>query len=42
MRRVMQGVGQRYDRYFNRAWRSDEARTTRLVLIGDHLDVDVL
>ena len=38
MRLVVQGVGQRFDSYFDRAWRSDEARATRLVLIGDHLD----
>ena len=38
MRLVVQGVGQRFDSYFDRAWRSDEVRATRLVLIGDHLD----
>ncbi len=38
MRLVVQGVGQRFDSYFDRAWRSDEARVTQLVLIGDHLD----
>ena len=38
MRLVVQGVGQRFDSYFDRAWRSDEPRATRLVLIGDHLD----
>jgi cobalamin biosynthesis protein CobW len=38
MRLVVQGVGQRFDSYFDRAWRGGEARTTRLVLIGDHLD----
>ena len=42
LRLVMQGVRQRFDSYFDRTWRSDEARTTRRVLIGDHLDVDVL
>ena len=38
MRLVVQGVGQRFDSYFDRAWRADEVRATRLVLIGDHLD----
>jgi len=38
MRLVVQGVGQRFDSYFDRAWRADEVRSTRLVLIGDHLD----
>ena len=38
MRLVVQGVGQRFDSYFDRAWRTDDARATRLVLIGDHLD----
>jgi cobalamin biosynthesis protein CobW len=42
MRLVVQGVGQRFDSYFDRAWRSDEPRATRLVLIGDHLDGAVL
>jgi cobalamin biosynthesis protein CobW len=42
MRLVVQGVGQRFDSYFDRAWRADEARTTRLVLIGDHLDAGAL
>lgn len=38
MRLVVQGVGVRFDSYFDRAWRGDEACVTRLVLIGDHLD----
>ena len=42
MRLVVQGVGQRFDSYFDRAWRSDEVQATRLVLIGDHLDADKL
>lgn len=42
MRLVVQGVGQRFDSYFDRAWRGDEPRITRLVLIGDHLDADQL
>ncbi|WP_332774638.1 cobalamin biosynthesis protein CobW [Polaromonas sp.] len=42
MRLVVQGVGQRFDSYFDRPWRSEELRATRLVLIGDHLDAAVL
>jgi cobalamin biosynthesis protein CobW len=38
MRLVVQGVGRRFDSYFDRAWRDGEAQVTRLVLIGDHLD----
>lgn len=38
MRLVVQGVGTRFDSYFDRAWRPDEIRTTELVLIGQHLD----
>ena len=42
MRLVVQGVGQRFDSHFDRAWRPDEARQSRLVLIGDHLDFGAL
>lgn len=42
MRLVVQGVGQRFDSHFDRARRSGEARATRLVVIGDHLDAAVL
>jgi cobalamin biosynthesis protein CobW len=42
MRLVVQGVGQRFDSYFDRAWRADEPRATRLVFIGDHLDAATL
>jgi len=38
MRLVVQGVGSRFDSYFDRAWTADEARKTELVLIGSHLD----
>ena len=38
MRLVVQGVGRRFDSYFDRPWAASEARATRLVLIGDHLD----
>jgi cobalamin biosynthesis protein CobW len=38
MRLVVQGVGARFDSYFDRPWRSDEARQSRLVLIGAGLE----
>lgn len=34
MRQVVQGVGARFERYFDRAWRSDETRRSVLVVIG--------
>ncbi|MDR0280731.1 cobalamin biosynthesis protein CobW [Pseudomonas putida] len=42
MRLLIQGVGTRFDKHFDRAWRSDEARITRLVLIGQDLDAAAL
>lgn len=42
MRLVVQGVGGRFDSYFDRPWRADEARASRLVLIGAGLDAAVL
>ncbi|MET0390411.1 MAG: cobalamin biosynthesis protein CobW [Polyangiales bacterium] len=38
MRLVVQGVGTRFDSYFDRAWEASEARKTELVLIGSHLE----
>ena len=38
MRWLLQGVGRRIDTHFDRAWRADEARNTRLVFIGQDLD----
>jgi cobalamin biosynthesis protein CobW len=35
MRLVLQGVGDRVQHYFDRAWRSDEARRGRIVVIGE-------
>ena len=37
MRMVLQGVGERFDYYFDRAWKEDEARKTSLVIIGRNL-----
>ena len=39
MRLVVQAVGGRIDTYYDRPWRPDEARSTRLVVIGLH-DID--
>jgi cobalamin biosynthesis protein CobW len=38
MRLLLQGVGQRFDKHFDRAWQADEARITRLIVIGQTLD----
>ncbi|WP_303045876.1 cobalamin biosynthesis protein CobW [Pseudomonas aeruginosa] len=38
MRLLVQGVGKRFDRHFDRKWLADEARSTRLAVIGQELD----
>ena len=38
MRLVLQGVGNRFDTFYDRLWTVDEPRQTRLVLIGRNLD----
>ena len=38
MRLLLQGVGQRFDKHFDRPWQADEARVSRLVIIGQSLD----
>ena len=40
MRLVIQAVGSRIDTYFDRAWQPGEARSTRLVVIGLHDEMD--
>ncbi len=40
MRLVVQGVGRRFDSYFDRPWAGEEKRVTELVFIGSHLDRD--
>jgi cobalamin biosynthesis protein CobW len=40
MRLVVQGVGRRFDSYFDQPWSTDEARKTELVIIGSHLERD--
>lgn len=42
MRLVVQGVGTRFDGYFDRRWRADETPWTRLVLIGQDLPADAI
>jgi cobalamin biosynthesis protein CobW len=38
MRMVMQGVGKRFERFYDRPWQPQEPRETRLVFIGRDLD----
>ncbi len=38
MRLVLQGVGDRFDSFYDRLWREDEAKQTRLVFIGKALN----
>jgi cobalamin biosynthesis protein CobW len=38
MRLVLQGVGERFDQFFDRPWQPEESRATRLVFIGRRLD----
>jgi len=42
MRQVVQGVGSRIDRSYDRRWGADEERSTRLQIIGRHLDSERL
>jgi cobalamin biosynthesis protein CobW len=35
---VVQGVGSRFDSYFDRPWQAGETPATELVVIGEHLD----
>ena len=42
MRLVLQGVGQRFDRFYDRPWQPDESRKTQLVFIGHGLDTDMI
>lgn len=38
MRLVMQGVGNRFEKFYDRPWQPDEQRQTKLVFIGRDLD----
>lgn len=42
MRMILQGVGDRFERYFDRRWKPEEERVTRLVIIGHELESTVL
>jgi cobalamin biosynthesis protein CobW len=42
MRLVLQGVGQRFDTFYDRPWQATEPRQTRLVFIGESLDAQQL
>lgn len=43
MRMVIQGVGPRLQRYFDRPWRADEQRASELVIIGETgMDADAI
>jgi len=41
MRMVLQGVGTRFDYYFDRPWKENEIRKTRLVVIGRNVELAV-
>lgn len=43
MRMVIQGVGNRFDKYFDQKWQENEVKQTRLVIIGEdvaHLELE--
>ncbi len=42
MRLVLQGVGDRFDSFYDRLWRNDETKQTRLVFIGRALDQQII
>jgi cobalamin biosynthesis protein CobW len=42
MRLVIQGVGRRFESYFDRRWQAGEAPRSRFVLIGEDLDQPAL
>jgi cobalamin biosynthesis protein CobW len=42
MRLVIQGVGRRFDSYFDRRWQAGETQQSRFVLIGEDLDQPAL
>jgi cobalamin biosynthesis protein CobW len=39
---VIQGVGRRFDSYFDRRWQAGESGPSRFVLIGEDLDQPAL
>lgn len=40
MRLVLNGVGKRFDYFYDRPWKADEVQQTRLVVIGHELDAE--
>lgn len=42
MRLVLQGVGNRFDTFYDRLWQPTESRETKLVLIGHQLDYEAI
>ncbi len=42
MRLVVQGVGQRFDQFYDRPWKIDEPRSTRLVFIGKNINKEAI
>ncbi|MEN9870659.1 MAG: cobalamin synthesis protein cobW [Cyanobacteriota bacterium] len=42
MRLVLQGVGNRFDTFYDRLWIADESRQTKLVLIGHNLNRQII
>ena len=38
MRLVVQGVGSRFEDFYDRSWKPEEPRLTKLVFIGKHLN----
>lgn len=42
MRMVLQGVGDRFDSFYDRLWKADELRQTKLVVIGRSLHQDII
>jgi cobalamin biosynthesis protein CobW len=42
MRLVVHGVGERFDTFYDRSWRANELRQTKLVLIGQDLSSDAI
>ena len=42
MRLVLQGVGQRFDHFYDRSWQAGESRQTQLVVIGTDLDKETI
>jgi cobalamin biosynthesis protein CobW len=42
MRLVMQGVGNRFDKFYDRPWSAEEVRQTKLVFIGKNLKPEII